>query len=127
MYFKNRFDSDGLPVHQTEPQRRLVAIYFTHKEQVESLQRDLFITRTALSKQKSLNGRSSAKNRCNTETDDELIADALEAGGPALSRGDASGSSTTASEISSTWETVDERETRPTLWVPDHAVSSCTM
>ena len=34
-YFKNRFDTDGLPVHQTEPQRRLVAIYFTHQEQVQ--------------------------------------------------------------------------------------------
>ncbi len=33
-YFKNRFDTDGLPVHQTEAQRRLVAIYFTHQEQV---------------------------------------------------------------------------------------------
>ena len=33
-YFKNRCDSDGLPVHQTEAQRRLVAIYFTHQEQV---------------------------------------------------------------------------------------------
>ena len=35
-YFKNRFDTDGLPVHQTEPQRRLVAIYFTHQEQVQN-------------------------------------------------------------------------------------------
>ena len=38
-YFKNRFDTDGLPVHQTEAQRRLVAIYFTHQEQVEHISR----------------------------------------------------------------------------------------
>ena len=25
----------------------------------------------------------------------------------------------------SSWEAVDEKETKPTLWVPDHAVSSC--
>ena len=43
-YFKNRCDSDGLPVHQTEAQRRLVAIYFTHQEQVRhSIAFELFL------------------------------------------------------------------------------------
>jgi hypothetical protein len=35
-YFKNRFDTDGLPVHLSEEQRRLVAVYFTHQEQVRN-------------------------------------------------------------------------------------------
>jgi hypothetical protein len=41
-YFKNRIDTDGLPVHQTEVQRRLVAIYFTHQEQVSRKRQFLF-------------------------------------------------------------------------------------
>lgn len=123
-YFKNRFDSDGLPVHQTEAQRRLVAIYFTHQDQVEALQGDLHLTRMALCKQKSLANRCVNGKLRGVDPEDEFLIEGSETG-PSLARGDASGSSTTASEVSSTWEAVDERETKPTLWVPDHAATSC--
>jgi hypothetical protein len=84
--------------------------------QVEALQRDLHLTRIALCKQKS----SSCKCQNNAARHPS------EEDYPALRGGDAaSGSSTAASEASSTWETVDERETKPTLWVPDHAAAEC--
>ena len=31
----------------------------------------------------------------------------------------------TASDASSSWEAVDEKESKPTLWVPDHAAQTC--
>merc|ERR1719295_659114 len=34
--------------------------------------------------------------------------------------------SATASEASSSWEAVDEKESQPTLWVPDHAAQTCS-
>ena len=93
--------------------------------QVEALQRDLHLTRIALCKQRSASS-CKCNNANNTHatgrhaSEEEFPCMSLLRGGDA-----ASGSSTAASETSSTWETVDESETKPTLWVPDHAAVEC--
>ena len=95
-----------------------------------ALQRQLHFTRMELCKQKSsaackcnagssaCGGHATASVRHPSEEDYTYFLTAR--------NGDAaSGSSTAASETSSTWEAVDERETKPTLWVPDHAAVEC--
>ena len=41
-------DSDGLPAHHNEVQRRLAAIFANHESEVQHLRRDLYLTRIAL-------------------------------------------------------------------------------
>jgi hypothetical protein len=104
---------------------RLASLIRAFLFQVEALQRDLHLTRMALCKQKfsackcnacSGGGNGHAGIARHPGDEDYLT----------LRNGDAaSGSSTAASETSSTWEAVDERETKPTLWMPDHAAVNC--
>lgn len=131
-YFKEPIDTDGLNAHHNQVQERLVRIFATHQAEVQALRRDLQCTRVALFKQKmsSRNHHQGAGSSGNAN--DELLSVDMDGkqshqhhhGGPA--NGTSGSSSTGAcSDASSTWEAVDEKEAKPTLWIPDHAVAAC--
>ena len=103
-------DSDGLVSHLDQRQRRLVQIHSCHMAEVTSLRRDLQAARLALTQ---------AGIKPETVLSSEEIPDPFD---PIAS----SGVESTASEVS--WEAVEDGDSdtpRPTLWIPDHAASSC--
>lgn len=102
--FSDPLDSDGLVAHNDQVQRRMVEIFSSHLAEVAALRRDLVMTRLALS-------QAGLQPGVLTSSVEEEVADIR------------SGVESTNSEVS--WEAVEEGETRPTLWVPDHAVSQC--
>jgi len=99
-------DSDGLVAHNDQVQRRMVEIFNQHRAELSALRRDLVISRLALTQAGIVPA--------------ELTSGVEEEGGNSEAR---SGVESTNSEVS--WEAVEEGETRPTLWVPDHAASQC--
>jgi myotubularin-related protein 3/4 len=98
-------DSDGLVAHNDQVQRRMVEIFSQHRAEVTQLRRDLTLSRLALQQA----GLQPVELGSGGEEEAALEA--------------ASGVESTNSEVS--WEAVEEGETRPTLWVPDHAASQC--
>merc|ERR1719334_2776885 len=86
----------------------MVEIFASHSAEIFALKRDLQMSRLALT-------------QAGIKTDQSLGRDLGEED-LALLEG-RSGVESTTSEVS--WEAVDEKETRPTLWVPDHAASQC--
>jgi len=103
--FLEPLDSDGLVAHNDQIQRRMVEIFSHHMAEVSALRRDLTMARMALTQAGIQPG--------------ELTSGVEEEVGVEVR----SGVESTNSEVS--WEAVEEGETRPTLWVPDHAVSQC--
>ena len=137
------YDSDGLLSHNNGVQRRLVSIFAAHKKQVNHLKRDLYLTRMALCRSKLAHhkhhfggptNQANHSNICNGTLDGNSNlgnggrqgGNGITASGNGVSGGNHSGgcASSVQSDASS-WEAVDEKETKPTLWVPDHAVSCC--
>jgi len=99
-------DSDGLVAHHNQVQRRMVEIFSAHQAEVAALRREIHMSRLALT-------------QAGLAPDTLLDTDC--SGDPGLDG--RSGVESTASEVS--WEAVEDSEARPTLWVPDHAASSC--
>jgi len=100
-------DSDGLVSHHNHLQQRMVQIFSCHQAEVNALRRDLHMSRLALT-------QAGIKPETILTTED--IQDQFVDG--------RSGVESTTSEVS--WEAVDDADTqRPTLWIPDHAASSC--
>ena len=97
-------DSDGLVAHQDQVQRRMVEIFSSHQAELNALRRDLHMSRLALT-------QAGLKPEQILEETQDVMMDGR------------SGVDSTASEVS--WEALEDAETRPTLWVPDHAASSC--
>ena len=96
------------------------------KNQVETLQRDLHLARMQLCKQKTTHCKCGVSSSNFGAIHSGNVRHLSEEDYLTMRSGDAaSGSSTAASETSSTWEAVDEREPKPTLWVPDHAAAEC--
>lgn len=133
LYFEAPLDTDGLAAHHNEVQERLVKIFAAHQTEVQTLRRDLQWTRIALLRQKAAL-KGDKDDLLGIDNDEAAAATAAAAAAAAAAVASASGpgaghsgsSSTGAgSDASSTWEAVDERETKPTLWVPDHAASAC--
>ncbi|XP_071520324.1 phosphatidylinositol-3,5-bisphosphate 3-phosphatase MTMR3 isoform X3 [Panulirus ornatus] len=108
---------DGLHNVSDEVTKRLHQILLHHQAEVEALKRDLQATRQALCNQV-------LHNRCHHHhhdaTEDQMSLPESVGSGSGGSVGQESGVSDTS------WEAVEEGEARPTLWVPDHAVDSCT-
>ncbi|XP_042215598.1 myotubularin-related protein 3-like isoform X3 [Homarus americanus] len=108
---------DGLHNVSDEVTKRLHQILLHHQSEVEALKRDLQATRQALCNQV-------LHNRCHHHhhdpTEDQMSLPESVGSGSGGSVGQESGVSDTS------WEAVEEGEARPTLWVPDHAVDSCT-
>lgn len=98
-------DSDGLVSQNDEVQRRMVEIFSIHQAEMTALKRDLYMSRIALT-------------QAGVVPTTPLSLPGDEGG---MDHG--SGVESATSEVS--WEAVDERETRPTLWVPDHAATAC--
>jgi len=136
------YDSDGLLSHNNGVQRRLVSIFASHKKQVNHLKRDLYLTRMALCRSKLAHhnhhrgptNQANNSNICNGTI--EGNCNLVNGGRPAsfglatLGNGVAGdnhigGCASSVQSDASSWEAVDEKETKPTLWVPDHAVSCC--
>jgi myotubularin-related protein 3/4 len=122
-YFKEPIDSDGLTAHHNQIQERLVRIFASHQAEVQALRRDLTCTRMALFKHRSLSGRV---NGAVAAEDLAVDIDAKSMMGQHVINGNSGSSSTGAcSDASSTWEAIDEKEAKPTLWIPDHVVGAC--
>ena len=133
LYFKEPIDTDGLTAHHNEVQERLMRIFASHQAEVQALRRDLHCTKLALFRQKSIN-HGTSRGVVGASNGEDLLLDIDSAARAAImtvgNNGvgvNCSGSSSTGacSDASSTWETVDEKEANPTLWVPDHAVAAC--
>ena len=123
---KDLFDSDGLVTREDQVQKRVQEIVSAQHREMQSLRRDLYFARLALSRQQQ-SGANGAQGHNGGLTN----GDHLESLMVALGQGngdyeDSSGMHTgsTASDVSS-WEAVDEREAKPTLWMPDHAQPAC--
>ena len=123
--FEDPMDSDGLPAHHNEVQRRLVSIFSAHDSEVQHLRRDLYITRMALCRNK-LQAASDPGGGMGAGQSLGVAGIKLDEDGRDQSNGvtSANGAQSSASDASS-WEAVDEKESKPTLWVPDHAASAC--
>ena len=136
------YDSDGLLSHNNGVQRRLVSIFSAHKKQVNHLKRDLYLTRMALCRSKLAHhnhhrsASTNASNICNGAMEGQgNIANGgrqgsnghglMGAGNGVNGSNHSGGCASSVQSDASSWEAVDEKETKPTLWVPDHAVSSC--
>ena len=102
--FSDPLDTDGLVAHQDQVQRRMVEIFSSHQAEVNALRRDLHMSRLALT-------QAGLRPEQILEETQDVMLDGR------------SGVDSTASEVS--WEALEDAETRPTLWVPDHAASSC--
>ena len=137
------YDSDGLLSHHNEVQRRLVSIFSAHKKQVNHLKRDLYLTRMALCRSKlahhnhhNQGNQSDPTNLTNGIVDGDSVGANSGRRGVGCGHGVAiagnggmgnhsGGCNSSIQSDASSWEAVDEKEARPTLWVPDHAASSC--
>jgi len=104
--FSDPLDSDGLVAHHNQVQRRMVEIFSSHQAEVNALRRDLHMSRLALTQ-----AGLKADQILSQEEQQEHFLDGR------------SGVESNTSEVS--WEAVEDSETRPTLWVPDHAASCC--
>jgi len=104
--FSDPLDSDGLVAHHNQVQRRMVEIFSSHQAEVNALRRDLHMSRLALTQ-----AGLKTDQILSQEEHQEHFIDGR------------SGVESNTSEVS--WEAVSDSETRPTLWVPDHAASSC--
>ncbi|ODN00265.1 Myotubularin-related protein 3 [Orchesella cincta] len=112
---KSAFDVDGLLSLHDEVQNRLNMIVSGYKGQIEILQRELQLTRDALMKQ--------VCHKCTHHMSER--PDDVASVGDSLASGEhqSVGHESQSSEIS--WEAVDEKDTRPPLWLPDYAVTNC--
>ena len=132
------YDSDGLLSHNNGVQRRLVSIFAAHKKQVNHLKRDLYLTRMALCRSKLAHHQQNGNQRTNQGNNSNHCGTfyggraACNGNGIPMSNGNgvnggshSGGCASSVQSDASSWEAVDEKETKPTLWVPDHAVSSC--
>jgi hypothetical protein len=118
-------DSDGLISHDNKMQQRVVEIISGYQTEMLSLRRDLYATRQALSRQQGCHTSGGHLLQGEKETLESLMVPFGGSNGQADYE-DSSGVQTgsTASDVSS-WEAVDEREAKQTLWVPDHALAAC--
>lgn len=136
------YDSDGLLSHHNGVQRRLVSIFAAHKKQVNHLKRDLYLTRMALCRLKLAHHNHHRPNQPNPSILSNGNVDGhsvmangghragnvnglLMAGNGGIRGSQSGGCNSSVQSDASSWEAVDEKEAKPTLWVPDHAVSSC--
>lgn len=118
-------DDDGLVPLKSDVQERLWHIIDEHRRKVEALQRELHTYRKALIKQVCHKCNHNENDR-NDETN-SVVESVCSAG-----EGQASAVESLRSDMS--WEAVDENgplvdgavPPHTTLWVPDHAVTSCT-
>ena len=106
-------------------QRRMVEIFSSHQAEVNALKRDLHMSRLALTQaglkadqilsqeehpEQFTDGRSGVESNTSEVITRSYLIRSLK---------------NMHSYLQVSWEAVDDSEARPTLWVPDHAASSC--
>lgn len=114
----HKLDVDGLTVIKDDVQHRLCEITSSHLRESQRLKQELYATRLALCQQ--VCHKCNGSKQFNQEHADEVVSlpDSVGSGDfPSLGH-------ETNSDVS--WEQVEENDTRPILWVPDHAVTRCT-
>ncbi|PSN38099.1 Myotubularin-related protein 3 [Blattella germanica] len=107
-------DLDGMAPLHDDVQLRLQQIMAEHRAKEDALQRELHTTRLALIQQVCHHC-----SHANAERPDDVGS---------LPESVCSGEQPSAGESlpsDVSWEAVEERETGPVLWVPDHAVNRC--
>ncbi|XP_074640292.1 phosphatidylinositol-3,5-bisphosphate 3-phosphatase MTMR3-like [Tubulanus polymorphus] len=111
-----QLDIDGLTVNDDPVQIRLHQMECEYVHRIETLERQLRAAKVALYQYASgCNGRLATENN-----DDMSSLPESTGSGELQSLGNGS---TAASDLS--WEHIDEKDARMTLWVPDHAVTHC--
>jgi myotubularin-related protein 3/4 len=108
-------DWDGLTYHIDPVQQRMAQILSEHEQQIRQLERQLSAARLALNR---YSAAGSGAAQCQVDGKDELASS--DSGGE---RASTSGASAVTSDLS--WEQVEEKDSRLTLWVPDHIVTHC--
>lgn len=98
----------------------MVEIFSQHRAELSALKREVALSRLALSQVGGWGGAEATLHHQAGLHPADLASEAEEGGGEARS-----GVESTTSEVS--WEAVEEGETRPTLWVPDHAASQVVL
>lgn len=111
------FDVDGMPCPADALQQRIHQMVLDHEAKIESLENELRRARLALEHCSYLH--SNGKEAPESLEDAPLGLDCCSGEPPWAACQDGSSSS------DHSWEQVDERDARSTLWVPDHAASHC--
>uniref|UniRef100_T1J5D9 Large ribosomal subunit protein P2 n=1 Tax=Strigamia maritima TaxID=126957 RepID=T1J5D9_STRMM len=111
-----KLDMDGLTMFKDDVQQRLYQIDVAGTCKIRALQRELEATQRML--YNHVIQKCSGGPQVNQEVADEVASLPDSVGSEHLSLGHDSNS-----DVS--WEQVDEHDTHPTLWVPDHAVTRC--
>ena len=113
-------DDDGLEAHADQVQDRMKEILFQHNVTVETLTKKLQVTQNAL--QEVLNRKDPAVSGPMAEKVQALLE--LQASAPVDGCAALNTNGSTTSDGS--WDNVDEKDTKPTLWMPDHTSDYCT-
>ncbi|XP_059490567.1 myotubularin-related protein 3 isoform X2 [Neocloeon triangulifer] len=117
----SKVDIDGLSTLQSDIQTRLRHIFSDFQSQVEALQRELHTTRMALIQQVCHHCSPGMTNGDHRTDETGSLPDSVDSMAEHAANG--SLNSRPASDVS--WETVEEKDALPTLWMPDHAVRRC--
>ncbi|KAF4522176.1 hypothetical protein B566_EDAN007322 [Ephemera danica] len=122
---QGQLEVDGLASLHSDVQARLHHIYADFQSQIEALQRELHTTRLALIQQVCHHcGPPTANGDLLRLDDTGSLPESLDGNG--VHSGDIATHPAGSRPSSDTsWETVDDRDTLPTLWMPDHAVGRC--
>ncbi|KAL5016282.1 hypothetical protein ScPMuIL_005871 [Solemya velum] len=111
-------DYDGLTTFNESLQQRMSQMQSEYEKEIEILRSHLQAATTALLTHAS---NCTGAGKCILEAKDEILSIPESNGSTEMhSLGNMSNC---ASDIS--WEQLDERDTKMTLWVPDHAVTHC--
>ena len=113
-------DDDGLEAHADQVQDRMKEILFQHNVAVETLTKKLQVTQNAL--QEVLSRKGAAVPGPMADQAKALLE--LQASAPVNGCATLNTNGSTTSDGS--WDNVDEKDTKPTLWMPDHTSDYCT-
>lgn len=114
-------DDDGLEAHVDQVQDRMKEVLYQHNVTVETLQRKLQVTQSAL--QEVLNRKGAVVPGPMAEQMQALLELRGETDAPVDGCVLYTNGSTTSD---GSWDNVDEKDTKPTLWMPDHTSDFCT-
>ncbi len=121
----SRMDSDGLVAHVDPAQERVREIVERYRGEVQRLKREVHVAKQQQAMAAAAAANSSPNGNCNGLLTAAALYPGRNGGGADdEAAGFHVGAGSTTSEASS-FEQVETAEARPTLWLPDHATSSC--
>ncbi|RXG58288.1 Myotubularin-related protein 4 [Armadillidium vulgare] len=110
--------TDGLSDYRDDINRRLYQIKNQYQSEIDSLRRELQATKSFY--HHLIHSKLSHSNNENRTEDQVSLPESVGSGS-----GDSVGPESSGLSDAS-WEALDEGDAKTTLWVPDHAVDSCT-